>query len=124
MLDNRLQGNFVSKNIVSLSMQKLTNSEIYLLPKIWLNFVVPTSNTKDKAKLKTELGALGRILRLKWHFWNEKNELDLDLFKPKSCFSPSNKDVAIEIYMIILEEKLIKIKIPKEKCNLVKTDKL
>ena len=46
-----------------------------------LNFV-PTSNTIDKAKLK-----------------NEENVFDLDQVKPKSTFNPSNKDVAIEVYM-------------------------
>ena len=75
MLDNRLQGNFVSKNVVNLSRRNLTDSKISLLSK-GLNFV-PTSNTIDKAKLKTELEALGRILRLKWHFRNEENEFDL-----------------------------------------------
>ena len=82
MLDNRLQGNFVSKSVVNLSRRNLTDSEISLLSK-GLNFV-PTSNTIDKAKLKTELEALGRILRLKWYFRNEENEFDLDQFKPKS----------------------------------------
>ena len=75
MLNNRLQGNFVSKNVVNLSRRNLTGSEISLLSKE-LNFV-PTSNTIDKARLKTELEALGRILRSKWHFRNEENEFDL-----------------------------------------------
>ena len=61
MLDNRLQGNFVSKNVVNLFRRNLTGSEISLLSK-GLNFVL-ISNTIDKAKLKTELEALGRILR-------------------------------------------------------------
>ena len=65
-------GNFVSKNVVNLSRQNLTDSEISLLPK-GLNFV-PTSNTIDKAKLKTEIEALGRVLRLKWKFRNEESE--------------------------------------------------
>ena len=81
-----------------------------------LNFV-PTSNTIDKAKLKTELEAVGRILRLKWHFRNEENEFNLDQLKPKSSFSPRNKDVAIEIYISSLEEKLMKIEIPTDKYN-------
>ena len=115
MLDNRLQGNFVSKNVVNLSRWNLTDSEISLLSK-GLNFV-PTSNTIDKGKLKTELEALGRILRLKWHFRNEENEFDLDQFKPESSFNPRNKDAAIEIYMSSLEEKLKKIEIPKDKYN-------
>ena len=46
MLNNRLQGNFVSKNAVNLSRWNLTGSEISLLSK-GLNFV-PTSNTIDK----------------------------------------------------------------------------
>ena len=56
MLNNRLQGNFVSKNVVNL-----TGSEISLLSK-GLNF--RTSNSINKAKLKMELDALGRMLRL------------------------------------------------------------
>ena len=68
MLDGRLQGNFVSKNVVNLSRRNLTDSEISLLSK-GLNFV-PTSNTIDKAKLKRELEALGRMLRLQWYFRN------------------------------------------------------
>ena len=115
MLNNRLQGNFVSKNVVNLSRRNLTGSEISLLSK-GLNFV-PTSNTIDKAKLKMELEALGRILRLKWHFRNEENVFDLDQFKPKSTFNPRNKDAAIEVYMSSLEEKLMKIEIPKDKYN-------
>ena len=79
-----------------------------------LNFV-PTSNTIDKAKLKMELEALGRILRLKWHFRNEENVFDLDQFKPKSTFNPRNKDAVIEVYMSSLEGKLMKIEIPKDK---------
>ena len=59
MLDNRLQGNFVSKNVVNLSMRNLTDSEISLLSK-GLNFI-PTFNTVNKVKLKTELEALGGI---------------------------------------------------------------
>ena len=93
MLNNRLQGNFVSKNVVNLSRRNLMGSEISLLSKGLTS--VPTSNTIDKAKLKMELEALGRILRLKWHFRNEENVFDLDQFKPKSTFNPGNKDAAI-----------------------------
>ena len=71
----------------------------------------------DKAKLKIELEALGRILRLKWHFRNEENVFDLDQFKPKSTRSSGNKDAAIEVYMSGLKEKLMKTEIPKDKYN-------
>ena len=63
MLGDRLQGSFVSKNVINLSRRNLTDSET-CLPSKGLNFV-SISNTIDKAKLKTELEALGRTLRLK-----------------------------------------------------------
>ena len=89
MLDNRLQGSFASKNVVHLSRRNLRDFEISLLSK-GLNFVPPTYNTIDKAKIPTEFEALGRILRLKWHFSNEENEFGLDQFKPKPIFNPLN----------------------------------
>ena len=78
---------------------------------------VPTSNTIDKAKLKMELEELGGILRSKWHFRNEENVFALDQFQPKSTFNPRNTEVAIEVYMSSLEEKLMKIEISKDKYN-------
>ena len=115
MLNNRSQGNLVCKNVVHLSRRNLTDSEIPLLSKE-RNFV-PTSNATNKARLKTELEVFRRILRLKWYFRNEENEFDLDQFKPKSSSNPRNKDAAIEIYISSLEEKLMKIEIPKDKYN-------
>ena len=110
--------------VMKMSRQNLTGSEISLLSK-GLNFV-PTSDTIEKAKLKTELQALGRILKLKRHFRNEENEFDLDQFKPKSTFNLRDKDAAIKVFMISLEEKLMKIEIPKTNITilLVKNDKL
>ena len=35
----------------------------------------------DKAKLKMELEAFGRMLRLKWHFRNENKDIHRDMFK-------------------------------------------
>ena len=63
MLDNRLQGNFVNLNVVNLPRRKFTDPEISLLSNRCNS--VPTCNTIGKAKFKTELEALGRILRLK-----------------------------------------------------------
>ena len=60
ILNGRLKGKFVSKNVVNLSKRKLSKSEISLLSK-GLKFI-PTSNTIDKAKLKIELEAFGRML--------------------------------------------------------------
>ena len=100
---------------MNLFKRNLTGCEISLLSK-GLNFV-PTSNTIDKAKLKTELEALCKILRLKWHFRNEENEFDLNQLKPKTSFNPHNKHATIEVYMSSLEEKRMKIEISKDKYN-------
>ena len=62
-----------------------------------LNFV-PIYNNIDKAKLKIELEAFGRMLRLKWHFHNENKDIHCDMFKPKSKFNPHDKDAALELY--------------------------
>ena len=57
----RLEGKFVSKNVVNLSRRNLSRSEISLLtkgPKI-----VPSANKIDRAKLKKELEENGIKLR-------------------------------------------------------------
>ena len=59
--NGRIKGKFVSKNVVNLSKRKLTKAEISLLSK-GLKFV-PTSNHINKAELKMELEAYGRMLR-------------------------------------------------------------
>ena len=82
LLENRLKGNFVSKNVVNLSKRNLNDAEIFLLPKGLV--IVPTCNNIDKAKLKMELQAFCRMLRLKWHFRNENKDIHCDVFKPKS----------------------------------------
>ena len=114
-LNGRIGGKFVSKNVVNLSKRKLAKPEISLLSK-GLKFV-PTSNHINKARLKMELEAYGRMFRLKWHFRNDEKEFDRKRFKPKSTFNPRNKDAAIEIYLSSLEEKLMNIEIPQNKYN-------
>ena len=66
--ESRLKGNFVTKDVVNLSKRNLNGAEISLSLE-GLHFV-PTCNNIDKAKLKMELEAFGRMLRLKWHFRN------------------------------------------------------
>ena len=104
MLDNRLQG-------------ILWVRTLWICPGGALRILKYLCCQKDVIlfRLQTELETLGRILRLKWHFRSEENEFDLDQFKPKSSFNPRNKDAAIEIYMSSLEEKLMKLEIPKDK---------
>ena len=64
-----------------------------------------------------ELEAFGRMLRLKWHFRNENKDIHRDMFKPKSKFNPRDKGAAIELYFSSLEEKLMKVEVPKDKFN-------
>ena len=78
---------------------------------------IPKSNTIDKAKLKIELEAFSRMLRLKRFSRNEEKEFNPDKFKRKSTFNPRKRDAAIEIYLSSLEEKLISTEIPKDKYN-------
>ena len=66
-----------------------------------------------------ELEAFGRMLRLKWHFRNENKDIHRDMFKLKSKFNPRNKDAAIELYLSSLEEKLMKVEVPKDKFNIL-----
>ena len=57
------------------------------------------------------------MLRLKWHFHNENKDIHHDMFKPKFKFNPCNKDAAIKLYLSSLEEKLMKVEVPKDKFN-------
>ena len=57
------------------------------------------------------------MLLFKWHFRNENKDICHDMFKPKSKFNPRNKDAAIELYLSSLEEKLMKLEVPKDKFN-------
>ena len=115
LLGNRLKSHFVSKNVVNLSKRNFNDAEISLLSK-GLNFV-PTCNKIDQAKLKMELEAFGRMLGLKLPFHNENKHIHCSMFEPKSKFNPRNKDAAIELYSSSLEEKFMKVEVPKDKFN-------
>ena len=67
------------------------------------NFV-PTCKNIDKAKLKIELEAFGRMLRLKWHFCNENKDIHRGILKPKSKFNPLNKDAPLKLHLSSLEK--------------------
>ena len=70
-----------------------------------------------------ELEAYGRMLRLKWHFRNDKKEFHRNMFKPKSTFNPRNKDAAIEIHLCSLGEKLMNIQISQKIYNLTREER-
>ena len=65
-----MKGKFVSENVINLSKRDLSENEISLFSK-GLNFI-PTCNKVDVARLKLELELFGRMLRLKWHFRDDK----------------------------------------------------
>ena len=109
----RIEGKFVSKNVINLSRRNLSASEISLLSK-GLKFV-PTANKIDCAKLKTELEEYGRKLQLMWLFRND--EASFVAYRPKPSFNPRNKNVIIETYLSCLEERLLDIEIPSKRFN-------
>ena len=84
MIGVRLEGKFVSKNVIDLSRTNLFGSEILLLSK-GLKFV-PTANKINRAKLKKELEEFGKKLRLMWHFRNDERSFVTDRFSPQFKF--------------------------------------
>ena len=80
-----------------MSKWNLNDAEISLSSKGLI--FVPTYKNIDKAELKMELEAFGRMLRLKWHSHNENKDIYRDMFKPKPKFNPRNKDGTIELYL-------------------------
>ena len=111
----RLEGKFVSSNVINLSRRNLSEAEISLLSK-GLKFV-PTANKIDRARLKTELEEYGRKLRLMRHFRNDEKPFPYEKFRPKSTFNPRNKDTVIETYLSSLEERLLDIDISSKRFN-------
>ena len=113
----RLEGKFVSKNVINLSRRNISRSEISLLSK-GLKFV-PSANKIDRAKLKREreLEEYGRKLRLMLHFRNDERIFSTDKFRPKSSFNPRNKDTIIETYLSCLEEILLDLEVPSKIYN-------
>ena len=107
--ENRLEGKFVSKNVINLSRRNLSSAEVSLLSK-GLRFVLIAKKI-DQAKLKRELKEYGRKLRLMWHFRCDKRLFSKKRFKTKSTFNPRNKDSVIETYLSCLEESLLDIEI-------------
>ena len=59
--------------------------------------------------------AFGRMLRFKWYFCNENKDIHRDMFKTKSKFNPRNTVAAVELYLSSLEEKLMKVEVPRDK---------
>ena len=113
VLENSLKNKFDIKNVVNLPKRILNDVGISLLSKE-LNFV-PTCNKIYNAKVKMELEAFGRMLCLKRHFLNENKDIHRDMFKPMSKVNPRNKDADIGLYLSSLKEKLMKVKVPKDK---------
>ena len=113
----RLEGKFVSKNVINLLRRNLSASEVSLLSKV---FEFCAYNKIDRAKLKTELEECGRKLR---RFRNDERSFVTDRFRRKSSFNPRNKDVIIETYLNCLEERLLDTEIPSKTINHTKEER-
>ena len=120
--EGRLEGVFISDNILNLSKRELNKAEISLLSK-GLKFV-PTPRFVDQAALKTDLEAFGRKLRLAWHFRNDEgNFSEFNPFRKKTNFNPKDKDVAIEMYLSKLEEEILNINTKLKYHNVTKEER-
>ena len=99
----RLEGKFVSSNVINISGRNLFEAKISLLSN-GLKFVL-AANKIDRAKLKSELEEYGRKLRLMWHFTNDEKPFSSEKFRSKSIFNSRDKDTVIETYFSSLEER-------------------
>ena len=57
-----------------------------------------------------------------WHFWNDEKPFQYENFRPKSTFSPRNKDTVIETYLSSIGERLLDIHISSKIFNNVAKD--
>ena len=111
--DGRLNGRFVSGNVVNLSRRQLSEAEIQLLSK-GLKFS-PTPTDIDRAKLKSDMEAYKRRMRLIWHFRNQQDKDGYDncntnyKFRPKSTWQPPRNDPVLENYLSLLEKEVLSV---------------
>ena len=102
--NNRNEGKFINAKAINLCSRHLSRDEISLFSE-GLKFV-PTPKYIKKAKIKEEIEAYGRKLRLMGHFGNDHREFHINPFKKKSKFNPKG-DAAIEMYLSRLEEEIL-----------------
>ena len=104
--NDRLEGKFVSENVINLSKRVLSKAEISVLSK-GLKFC-PTAKEIDRSKLKEDLEKFGRRMRLKWHFRDLEEDFSINPFKKRSTFNPKH-DSAIEVYLSVIEQQIMDI---------------
>ena len=108
--DGRLKGRFVSGSVVNLSRRELSEEDVSLLSK-GLKFS-PTPTDIDRAKLKEDLEAYKRRMRLRWHFRNNEDNFtsdDQDKFRARSTWQPPKDDPVLENYLSLLEKEVMSV---------------
>ena len=109
--NGRLTGRFVSGNVVNLSRKELSAEDISLLSK-GLKFS-PTPTDIDNAKLKGDLEAFKRRMRLRWHFRDNEDSFSEDnnenKFRIKSSWQPPKEDPVLENYLSLLEKEVMSV---------------
>ena len=78
---DRPEGDFVNESVVNLFKQEVNYMGIFLLSKELI--FISSCNNIDKAKLKMELDAFGRIPHIKQYICNSKKYIHRDMYKPK-----------------------------------------
>ena len=98
-------------NVVNLSRKELSAEDIRLLSK-GLKFS-PTPTDIDKAKLKEDLKAFKRRMRLRWHFRDNEDIFSEDnnenKFRIPSSWQPPKEDPVLENYLSRLEKEVMSV---------------
>ena len=104
-----MEGKFLSKNVLNLSNQILTESEIRVLDK-GLNFVL-TPEKLDHYQIKKDLECLGRNIKLKIYYKCEPTPeiSEKPAFKVPPNWTPSIRDAQLELYLSEIEDILLNI---------------
>ena len=99
---------------MNLSRRGLSEEDVSLLSK-GLKFS-PTPTDIDKAKLKEDLEAYKRRMRLRWHFRNntdsdsqDASDNNSNTFRIKSTWQPPKDDPVLENYLSLLEKEVLSV---------------
>ena len=105
--NGRICGHFENDKIINLFERALSEAEVSVLSK-GLKFV-STPKELDYSQIIIHLENFGRRLRLKWWFKDEEDFSEIPMFRPRSKSNPRHKDVAIEVYLSKVEDKIMKL---------------
>ena len=97
-----------SETIFNLSNRVLTDTEIKVLGK-GLDFA-PVQKKLNETELRSDFNEFCRIMRLKWHFWDEsENFIEVSVFTPKYRWQPPQGHPCLEVFLSQVENELFEL---------------